>query len=149
MKGQLQDPGKWVTHAITMILVVIVVLGAAAILTRTVITSKSIPEYRQLIDFSEAVLNANCLVYEENGNFLKGVFDKTKLDSNPDFCVEFTKLFFIQIEDKNENVWFFPPLSDFGENIYNLPFMKRLSYNVVIRYPDGENVPAIMEVYTE
>ena len=113
--------------AIAFLLLTMTILGCLLGVMQYQVTYESRENYRELIDLIENILNHECLVYEENGNIWRGVFDKGKLNANP-FCqISYPKNFYVEIID-SENTWV----------IGNKPLMSKLeeslSYPVLIKY---------------
>ena len=130
---------------LNIILIILIIFNIAVILTGTTqlaVSTTVIGKDRQLVYFSEAVLNSECLAYKEDGIIIKGLFDKNKLDSNPQLCLKSDGDYYVKIQDRDRGYW------EFGTrpSIYydeNSPY--RLSYPTTVKYQD-KIVPAIMEV---
>jgi hypothetical protein len=126
--------------------IILVIVNVATILIGSTELHSSlitIGKDRQLIYFSEAVLNSKCLVYKENGIVIKGIFDKNSLDSNAQTCLKTDEPYSIRIMDMSGGRW------EFGTSNVNIDDYKGsrnyLSYSTVVKYQD-KIVPATMEI---
>ena len=123
--------------ALSFVIMTVALVGTLVAYFQYQVVYESFNQMRQTIDFAENVMNSKCLVYEENGNFFKGVFDKSKLDKGINTCIK-TELFkttSVQIIDEKGNMW--GSTNFFSKNT--------LEYPVLVKYPK-ENVLARMEV---
>jgi len=142
MKGQIAIPTEFMLNILSFMLLLITILGTFLAVAQYQLTYDSRVEYRLLIDLMENLLSDKCLIYEENGNLWKGVFDESKLDSMQsasDLCVQFHKDFFLKVKDSKEEWKFWgsdPPSSLVEES---------LSYPIIVKHQD-EFVPGYMEV---
>lgn len=137
MKGQTSFASETIMKALSFIIMTVVLVGTLVAYFQYQVVYESFNDMRQTIDFAENVMNSKCLVYEENGNFFKGVFDKNKLDKGLNTCIgtELFKTASVEIIDEKGNRWGSTnPLSK-----------NTLEYPVLVKYPK-ENILASMEV---
>jgi hypothetical protein len=113
---------------ISFLLMTMTILGCLIGVMQYQVTFQSREDARSIIDLMENILNHDCLVYKEDGNTWRGVFDKAKLDSNPSCEIPFRKNFYIEIKDSQNGNWL---IGRKGFEIEDI-----LSYPVLIKYPD-------------
>ncbi len=97
-------------------------------------------EDRKLIDSLENFLGSRCLVYRENGEYIRGVLDSQKL-SGADHCLVLqNNVYFIVQDEKNK--W------EFGTPIIGTNIKAQFVFPTLIAYQDGTGtklVPARVE----
>ncbi|MEM5883117.1 MAG: hypothetical protein QXQ77_02665, partial [Candidatus Aenigmatarchaeota archaeon] len=99
LKGQVSIPPQVMLKVISFLLLTMTILGCLLGVMQYQVTFEAREDARYLIDLMENLLNHECLVYKENGNNWRGVFDKSKLDSNPSCSISFKKNFYVEITD--------------------------------------------------
>jgi hypothetical protein len=96
-------------------------------------------EDRKLIDSLENFLGSRCLVYEENGEYVRGVLDSEKLTNNHCLILKNNVHFIVSDE---ENKW------EFGTPIVGMSIKAQFVFPAVVAYQDTTGtrfVPARVE----
>jgi hypothetical protein len=111
-KGQIAKPVKMMLQLLSMVLLIMTIVGTIMLMHTYIMTWEERTDVRNLIDFGENVLSAPCLVYEQNGNMIKGILDKEKLDmaqgQDISDCISISeKSVAIDIVDWEGHVWTF------------------------------------------
>jgi len=91
--------------ALSFIIMTVALVGTLVAYFEYQVIYESFNKMRQAIDFAENIMSSKCLVYEENGNFFKGVFDKSKLDKKVDTCIKTEKGYSFGIVDEKGGRW--------------------------------------------
>jgi len=133
----MSDAPDAIMKALSFIIMTVALVGTLVAYFQYQVVYESFNQMRQAIDFAENVMSSKCLVYEENGNSFKGVFDKAKLDKGLNTCIK-TDLFktsSVAIVDEKGKRW------SSGISISN----NVIEYPVLVKYPNGY-VLARMEV---
>lgn len=128
LKGQLSISTEVMLKVISFLLMTMAILGCLIGVMQYQVTFEARENARYLVDLMENLLNHECLVYKENGNTWRGVFDKNKLVSGPTCDISFNKNFYIEITDSENGHWV---IGSKGFEIEDT-----LSYPVLIKYPD-------------
>ena len=79
-KGQSQVTPEAVINLISFIIMTVVTLGTMLNVMLYKATYESRFENRQLIDSMENFIGSKCLIYEEDGEYLRGVLSEQRLD---------------------------------------------------------------------
>ena len=135
MKGASQITPETVINLISFILLTIVSVGTMLNVMMYRVTYESRFENRQLIDSIENFLGSKCLVYEENGEYFRGVLDESNLDSGRHCLVLDVNVYF-KVEGGGK-VW------SFGTQIPTTNVKTSFVFPAVIARKVGENIEFI------
>ncbi len=139
-KGQSQVTPEAVINLISFIIMTVVALGTMLNVMLYRVTYESRFENRQLIDSIENFIGSKCLVYEEDGEYFRGVLYEEKLDSGQ-HCLILSGNIYFKVEGGGK-VWEFgTPIPDnIAKSSYTFPV-------VIARKVDGntEFLPARVE----
>ena len=105
MKGQMQVTPESVMNLISFIIMTVVTLGTMLNVMMYRVTYESRFENRELIDSIENFLGSKCLVYEEEGEYLRGVLDESKLNAKT-HCLVLSGNVYFKVEGGGK-VWSF------------------------------------------
>lgn len=135
MKGQISIPAQTIKEAVGFILITVSLVLCLVSFYQYHVTYQSKTDLRQAIDYAENFISSECIAYEENGVFYKGILDKSKLDKSLNSCIQTDKSVSVGIIDQKNKQW----------GSFKQSFKEKISYPVVIKYPN-EFVAARMEV---
>ena len=105
MKGQAYILPETLIDILQLLSFVALFIGTFLIFTNYNMTIKTSIEDREAFDFMNVIFGDKCILFENDGNFYRGIFDAEKL-KNGELCVLQEK-FSLKIEDQMGNSFSF------------------------------------------
>ena len=135
MKGQAHVTPETVINLLSFIILTVVTVGTLLNVALYRLTYESRFENRQLIDAIENFLGSKCLVYQEDGEYVRGVLDESNLNSGR-HCLILPQNVYFKVEGDGK-VW------QFGTRIPEANMKTKFVFPAVIAKRDGGEIKFI------